>query len=447
MTTEKAFPVTAPDIPVPSLPGPVPQIQGPDRVASLDWFKGFLMLCILYVHLGSYWGDGTWTSAWCTVWMILDWGGPVGFIAFTIIGTMISIKKKMATGKTRGLVSDAIKKFVYLFVIGEIMNLVIDARNPVHLGPWHVLGMNMITAVAFAQLFVYAIIKLTQNQLVLLVISMLVAFPLLYVYCIQGLGVNDSEILVMQESRLITAPAILYFLLFDMTSMMPVYGWLVLTPVVVIVFDGMVATIIRRGSNTMPSSPVLTRGWKALRMNPVSWLAIKGLVIASVAVIAGGFIILPGLAGVSGTFMNLTNPDPFRFWALPGVHLFLLRFSPQYLGLNLGIVAMVFSLCYRVREGPGKVPRRPTRIETFGQYSFSIFVYHHAIALIPLDVPLLGFIAVLFPVLIALVLGVQAWDTRLGGKLSLEWGMKRYLAFLAWAQKRIEVRKKSNGAA
>jgi hypothetical protein len=398
-----------------------------ERIASLDFLKGFLMLWIMYVHLGSYWGDGTFASAWRLVWLLLDWMGPVGFIAFTIIGTMLSYKKKLECGKTKGMGIEALKKFSFLFLIGELMNIVIDARNPVHLGPWHVLGMNMITAVAFAQLFAHAVLRLSQYQRLFLVAIMLIFFPLLFAFCLEGLGPGGPDVFIMEASRLTSAPAITYFLFFHMDSMMPTYGWLILTPLTIIMFDNVINAHLQ--GHVTAKKP-------NTRMTPLANLAVMGLVLAVLSILSGGFIVMPGIGGSLGAYINLVNPDPFRFWTLPGIPLFLWRFSPQYLCFSLGIIATTFALVYHVRDNGSTKSRPPTRIEIFGKYSFSVFVYSHVFGLIPLKVALIGFIALLFPILAALVFIVQVWDARLDGKGSLEWWLRKYMTLLLRIEQR-----------
>jgi hypothetical protein len=437
MTIDKAVPITTPGIPVPLRPEPSSPLPGSDRVAALDWLKGFMMLWILYTHLGAYWGDGTWTSAWRTVWVFLDWMGPVGYIAFTVIGTMLSIAKK-GNGHvrvTRPMRIDAFKKFFYIFVIGELMNLLIDGINPTHLGPWHVLGMNMITAVAFAQLFVYGLVGLSQRQRVYLFCTLLAASVALFGWCMNALGWDGTDPLVMNESKLVTLPAIMYFILFDMNSMMPVYGWLLLTPLTMIVFESITRYCVKKkviGNWGAEGN----QGLVTEHGRQVKKLAIIGFLLVIAAFLAGGFIVAPGIGGAASAYGDLTNDDPFRYWFLSGIPLIIYRFSPHYIVADLGIVAMVFAVMYRTRDKTWLPARAPTRLELFGKYSFSIFVYSHALALVPLKLSIIGFATVLFPVLLVLVLGVQAWDAKAGGVLSLEWGMRKYLAALNWVKKK-----------
>ncbi len=437
MTLEKAFPVVTPDLLVPSIQKPALTLPVPDRIAALDWIKGFMMIWILYTHLGGYWTDGTWNSAWQAVWMFVDWI-PVGFVAFTVIGTMLSIKKK-GNGHvhvTRPMMVDALKKFSYFYIVGTIINAVANGMQGLHGGPWILLGMNIITAVAFAQLLVYGLIGLSQKQRIAFFFVLLASFMLLLPYCLNGLGWNGTDNIIMTGEKMVSAPAIVYFILFDMNSMMPTYGWLLATPLTMIVFDGIASYCAKKGSNGN-SSPgdkkrqVEEHGRQAKR------LAISGLVLVVIAFLAGGFVLAPGIGGSMTTWANLTSDDPFRFWYLPGIPLIFYRFSPQYIVANVGIITMVFAAIYRTRDKVWLPARAPTRMEVFGKYTFSMFVYSHLFIYMPLRLSIVWFVAILLPLLVVLVLAVQVWDKRADGILSLEWVLKKYLTGLNLVIKKI----------
>jgi hypothetical protein len=437
MTIEKALPVNTQDVPVVSAPKPASALPGSDRIAALDWVKGFMMLFILYTHLGGYWGDGTWTSVWQMGWMVVDWV-PVGFIAFTVIGTMLSIKKK-GNGHvhvTRPMMIDALKKFSYFFIVGTIINLVVDTRDSLHGGPWIPLGMNIITAVAFAQLLVYGLIGLSQKQRIALFFILLATTMVLLGYCLVALGWNGTENIIINGSMMNSFPAMLYFILFDMNSMMPTYGWLLVTPLTMIVFDGIVSycakkSVVSDFGAEGKDRLVAEHGRQAKR------LVIFGFILVAIAFLAGGFIVAPGLGGSVTTYVNLTHDDPFRFWYLPGVLLIFFRYSPQYLVMNLGIVTLLFAAMYHGRDEAWRPARAPTRLELFGKYTFSLFIYSHLFFFVPLRVSIVWFFVILLPLVYVLVLAVQAWDTKLDGMISLEWGLRKYLAMLNYMKKKI----------
>jgi hypothetical protein len=437
MTLDKASPGVTSVLPSTSVPKPASTLLGSDRVAALDWMKGFMMFWILYTHLGNYWGDGTWTSAWQTVWSIADWI-PVGFVSFTVIGTMLSIKKK-GNGRvhvTRPMMVDALKKFSYFFIVGTIINAVANGMQGLHGGLWIFLGMNIITAVAFAQLLVYGLIGLSQKQRIAFFFVLLASFMLLLPYCLNGLGWNGTGNIIITGEKLVTASAIVYFILFDMNSMMPTYGWLLATPLTMIVFDGIASYCAKKGATGI-SSPGDKERLVAEHGRQAKRLAISGLVLVVIAFLAGGFVLAPGIGGSMTTWANLTSDDPFRFWYLPGIPLIFYRFSPQYIVANVGIITMIFAALYRTRDKAWLPARAPTRMEVFGKYTFSMFVYSHLFIYAPLNLSIVGFVAILLPLLVVLVLVVQAWDKRADGILSLEWVLKKYLIGLNLVIKKI----------
>jgi len=406
-----------------------------ERINAIDFLKGFAMFWIMFVHLGAYWNDNSWTSLWRIMWLFLDWLGPSIFISITVIGTMISIKKKELAGKTKGMGINALKKFSYLFLVGEIMNYIIDARNPTHLGAWHALGMNMITAVAFAQLSVYAFIKLSQRQRAFLLVILTAGFPLLFNYCAQGLNYNFYTMNNLAMEDLTTAPAILYYLLFYIPAMIPTYCWLILMLATMIVFNGFIDFKVKIAflMACSPNASMRLKQWQAYHANRLFWI---GVVIVILTIFMGGYALVD--KSVAGTYVSLWNTDPFRIWNLSGVPLFLYRNNPFSLFYFLGIFLMAFGACYHWRDMHRKSTRAETRTENFGRYSFTIFMYSTLFDLIPLHLPVIPFFALFTLMEFGLFLVFQVWNDKAGGIGSLEWLEKKYLLGLSMLEKKIK---------
>lgn len=278
------------------------------------------MFAIIFVHLGAYWNDNSWESLWRIIWLFLDWLGPSIFISITVIGTMISIKRKELAGKNKGMGLNALKKFSYLFIVGEIMNYIIDMMNPKQLGPWQILGMNMITAVAYAQLLVYAFIKLSQRQRFILLVILIMGFPVLFDYCVQGLNYDFNIMINLGMDDLTTVPAILYYLLFYIQAMIPTYSWLILMLATMIVFNGFIDFKVK---TTMvaayhPNALLKLKQWHAYHVNRLFWL---GFILVTLTIIMGGYALVD--KSFAGTYIGLWNDDPFHIWNLPGIPLFL----------------------------------------------------------------------------------------------------------------------------
>ncbi len=404
-----------------------------ERLGAIDYLKGFAMLWIMFVHLGDYWGDSTWRSLWRIIYMAADWLGPTIFVSLTVVSTMISIKKRVYSRKTEGMMADAFKKFSFLFIIGEAMNIFIDNMNSHHLGPWHVLGMNMITAVAFSQLLVYGLIKLSQAQRFAILAALVAGFPMLFMYCINGGIVGSDGNVILDTSTLVTPQAILYYLFLYMSAMMPTYCWLILTPLTMLVFNGFVEFHVKAPVilSLHPRSEPRLRMWYKYHAYR---LACAGLVMIFLGIFFGGFEPARCIDFTSGAYADLMNFDAFKFWSLSGIPLFLYRHNPYSIVYNTGLMLVFFAFIYYTRDAPWRNKRGTTRIEIFGKYSFTIFIYSHGFKLIPLQLSMPLFLCVFFPILVLLVMGVPVWDKKLGGAISLEWFRIYYLRFLNHVQ-------------
>ena len=406
-----------------------------DRLCTIDYLKGFAMFWITFVHLGAYWNDNSWVSLWRIIWLVLDWLGPSIFISITVIGTMISIRKKELAGNTKGMGIYAVKKFSYLFIVGEIMNLIIDVRNLKHVGPWHLLGMNMITAVAFAQLLVYAFIKLSQRQRVVLLGILVAGFPILFNYCAQGLNFNFDLMNNLGLEDMTTAPAIMYYLLFYIPAMIPTYCWLILMLATMITFNGFVefkvkVTLLMTCS---PSTWVKLKQWHAYHANRLFW---TGAVMIIATIFAGGYALVD--KPYASTYISLWHDDPFHVWNLAGVPLFLYRNNPYSIFYFLGILLMVFGAYYHWRDMHQVSRRGVTRIENLGRYSFTLFMFSTLFDLIPVRLSFMPFLALFLLIIAGIILAFQAWNDKAGGIGSLEWFEKKYLLALALLEQKVK---------
>jgi hypothetical protein len=415
------------------------------RVKSIDYAKGFAMLWIFWAHLGAYWNDGSWNSLWRLVYAFMDWLGPCFFVAITTIGTMLSFYSKGVTKPTRAMWIDAGKKFVYMLTIGEIMNVVIDVRNPYHLGAWILIGMNMMVAIAFAQPFTLLLVQLSIRYRVLLLCILTALFPVLFSYCASGWIMAPDGLPIASASasfsNLTTLPMIIYYIFFYMEDMIPVYGWIMVCVLVSIVFDHVIRQHLDDQAKLRvdPSlQPMITKA----RLAAANRLIIIGIAIAGITFLAGGFVLTKGIGSVVGPYLDLTDGDAFSFWRLPGVPLILIHGLPPYWFYNIGIFTAFFGVLYRIEFSR---PNRPlptgwAAVEVFGRFSFSTFVYSYAYALIPLRINFWVFLPLYLGLDALMVVGTWYWERRGKNILSLEWGLKKYMNALAYLERRIKKR-------
>nr|MDO8117098.1 hypothetical protein [Candidatus Sigynarchaeota archaeon] len=304
------------------------------RLQAIDFLKGYAMVWIIFTHLGDYWsqkaGPASWVSLWRALFMLMDWVGPTLFIIVTVLGTMISIRNKQISRIQKGMFVSALRKSSYLFLIGELINLFIDSINKYKSGPWHFLGMNMITAVAFSQLLAYGLVMLKGRYLATLFFAMVFSFPVLFQWSYQGVTVDPAGIAILEPSTMTSIQPVIYFIFFHMESMIPAYCWILLSIATVLVFRGFVDFHVSSSYFIRKNTAGISRFMRSFQHFHAKKLAIVGGILVAFSILFGGFQVSYGVGFTIFVFKDLTNGDAFSFWTLPGVPLFLFRHVPHY---------------------------------------------------------------------------------------------------------------------
>nr|MDO8110773.1 hypothetical protein [Candidatus Sigynarchaeota archaeon] len=388
------------------------------RITAIDYLKGIAVIWFTIGHAIMYWENGTWRSIAALAAFVMDWTGPGLFIAFTMLGTMISIKKRELTGNTRGMFKNAFIKSTFLLIVGECLNLVIEVTSGNAFGIWHVFGANMITVVGLAQIFTYGLVKISNNHRILLFFGLVIAYPVLLLSCLTQIGYDGSGALPVTATLLVTPAHIVYYLLFYMDAMAPTVSWLIVA---------VLASIIFEGYSTRFVNSSITKNNARDKGNDSRRFALIGCVLVLLALAAGGFILTRGV-GMSGwEYDFFVNDDPFRFYTLSGLPLIIVRHVPNYLVINMGILLIAFGLTRYLIDVKGYHLVGKDTIILLGKYSFSIFVYGHLLALIPIKLPLYTFVILVSGIIALILVLVKPWDRRAHGIASLEWLLVQYV--------------------
>ena len=394
------------------------------RLDIIDYLKGIAVIHFTFGHLVLYWSfESNWIAIPGIIALVMDWAGPSLFISFTVIGTMISIRKKQLQHRTKGMFKNALIKFVYLFIVGEVMNIIIDVLNTVStgnsMGLWHILGMNMITAVAFAQLFVYLLVKLTRIQKLVLLLGLIVIYPVLLDYCLRGMNFGWGEFSDFNANDMTSLPYILYYLLFHLEAMAPTMAWVITTLTIVLVFDGFVKFYVITNQKEISVRKMMLL--KSLYARKLFGL---GILLLIFSVVAGGYLITPGIAFSKQLYLFLIEPGIWNFWGIEGLPLIWIRHMPHYLLFNAAILVLVFTSLFFLHDIKNVNLPFKKYLSTFGIYSFSIFVYEHMFALIPIELyDIVSFSIVFLPLIFGLIIIVRKWHEKYKGIGSLEWGL------------------------
>ncbi|MHA1793416.1 MAG: hypothetical protein ACTSVI_12270 [Promethearchaeota archaeon] len=407
-----------------------------DRLESMDLAKGIAIIAILLVHLGSWWNDGTWFDIWQSYYLILDWLGPTIFITFSVIGTMISIRYKQVTGKTRGMFKNALLKFIYFFVVGQIMNFVIDFNNEYKVGPYMFLQTgNVIIAVAFTQLLSYGLIKLKTRHLFLILISLMISYGMALGLILNGIKYDDSGAINVGINDLNNVYLSLYYFLFNMDAMIPAYSWLISATLTAFTFRWFIDFYMKSSiiSFVKPSLKKVLKSWEVYMAKK---MVLSGLLIVFITLSFGGLLVVKGIGFGYGAYHNLMNSSLFQGLELNGLPLIFQRHNPFYLSYNMGIFMIFFGILFYIIKCKGKKFIFQDWVVNFGRYTFTIFVYTHALALLPTRFSFIGYMIIYFPVTALLVFLVKMWNDRLKGIFSLEWGLQKYWAFVNFVKTR-----------
>ncbi|MFX0101183.1 MAG: hypothetical protein ACFFCS_16530 [Candidatus Hodarchaeota archaeon] len=387
------------------------------RLVALDIIKGFSIIYITFGHFGMWLGSEEWESLWRTIVLFMDWAAPSLFIVASAIGTMISIKKKQASGKIEGIVKNAFIKFIFFFIVGEILNIVIEAYNPNKVGPWHLIYWNVITAIGMQQFVIHGLIKLRKSHLLLLLSTLIVIYPFLLNYCVNNMGYNISEeMFPITYEDLKRFPVAVYFVVFQMAAMSPLISWVILTIATILFFDEFTNYYVKSiKSRKDPERIRKYLGHLARKM------IITGIFGIYFILLFGGLYLDRGLEVNRGTYIQWHNGDIYNWWPFEGHPLIWHRHTPHALLYNLCMFAVLFGIIILTTEVKRKKVRFQKYLVPLGQLTFTLFLVTHILKLIPYrwNFPIVMLITIPSLIIMAYLAYIWVEKARMIG--SIEW--------------------------
>ncbi|MBN2150992.1 MAG: hypothetical protein JW839_06090 [Candidatus Lokiarchaeota archaeon] len=404
------------------------------RIVAIDYLKGIGALWFTLGHMMLYFNDGSWLSIMAVAIIALDWLTVTMFLALTVVGTMMSIKQKEAAGTTKGMLVSAVKKSTFLLIVGTVMNISIELYNAEKLGPWVLLGANMIFVIALVQLFTFVLMRLGKVPRVALLAALLVLYPVLLNVTLQAIGFNGYGEVPVSQGELANPAYVAYYLLFHMDAMSPTFEWLITATIASLVFEGFAEHVAREGREGRVSGALPGESGES-RKGAVKHLAAMGMVCISAAILIGGFVMIKGVGPSYSEYYFLSAADQYSFYSADGLPLFIVRHFPNYTAFNVGILAMVFAALYYRTEFRSKNLAFQDTFVVSGQLSFSIFVYGHAFYLLFLRLSVWQYLALCVPIGLLMLVGVKLWARRARGIGSLEWLMGVYITAIGSLQR------------
>ncbi|MBN2151225.1 MAG: hypothetical protein JW839_07270 [Candidatus Lokiarchaeota archaeon] len=350
-----------------------------------------------------YWASASWSGHFYAFYLLSDFFGPVLFITMSIFGTVSSLCKWADTGELAR--SDYRRRLLvrssYLLLIGTVFNICYDAFTGFNEGPWALVKMNIFSAVALSQAITYATCGSRPYLKAIALVALLVVKVPLEGEVLRAVGY------AVTPDTLRTLPGALYFVLF-VGNPIGMVDTAIVAFAVSLAADEFVAAAVRPGTARRDSTH-------------------RKMVIASVSFMAAS-VLAGGLVGSDATgeaskFLFQMGPA----WPWDAIPLLLVRHSSWNLLLKVGAVLCLASLLHRAIDVKGGSNNRVVkRVMVCGVYSFSIYVYHNMTVFIPLELDWYGWILASLLLAVAFVVAINAWNDKLGGVGSFEWGARRW---------------------
>ncbi|MBN2150991.1 MAG: hypothetical protein JW839_06085 [Candidatus Lokiarchaeota archaeon] len=391
----------------------------PDRLTAIDTLKGVSMIMIFYCHFAWVWRADTWIAFSRLQWMVLDFFGPTMFVAMSIVGSMASYQKEVASGGKPRHTRRSLVRISYLFAVGEVMNAV----SVGFLGIWHVFAWNVITTIAIFSLLMPYIARLNvKTRLFLIACVMILYYPLVDL-AMASMRAANIDFAIIQPQHLQDPATLCYVLFFHHGMMSPLIPWIMLPLCISIVFDPLVSKYATASAAEIHA--------ELKKIAAIGAIMIAGAIALGLN-LSGGFGI--------GPVNEIYNPtDTFFHWPFPeGVPAFFVRHTPQYMFYTLGIVFVFFSGVCEWQLVRGRRLKWDDKINNFGILSLTGFTMSHAGFLFPwIRLDVIPFFIVFIPILLGFVYSFWLWTNRCRAALSLEWFMGMYTALLNKALERL----------
>lgn len=361
-----------------------------------------------------YWSSPSWSGFFYVYYMISDCLAPVLFITMTIIGTFASrfkLEKKNAFIKS-DYMRHLAEKSSYFLLIGTIFNIGFDAATGFHEGAWALIKMNIFSAVVIAQVIAH----LVQNakpgiKLVMLISLLIVKVPLESV-------VTPIATPAIMPGLFQNLAGILYFVLF-VGNPIGLLDTIIIAFLVTLIAEQFVRCAIYEDRENIK---MITRN-----------LFHVSILLVLISILCGG-LATSSAPGEAAKFLESMGSA----WPMDAIPLFLVRHSSWNLLFKVGVVLALIVVLYRLIDGRGKddtiVVRR---IATCGAYSFSIYVYHNISAFVPLHLTWYGWIIASLLLSWLLVVIFNAWNDKLRGTGSFEWGARQWVALFRVRQRAV----------
>src|SRR5271157_3932858 len=406
----------------------------PARFKSLDFMKGTALIMILEAHLGLWWTDHSWFSAWTLTTMIIRPFGPSNFILISIFGTILSldIREKAMPGKSE--LPRLLKRTFIFLIIGTILNIIDlsgEIANPAVFFGYKIarimLTWNIFTFLGVAQVIIFFFRRLNAKIQIAFTVGVFIFYYIMipsFVQSFVALGI-DYQNGTPDLTHGMTPILFIYFTLFFENAMAT------FVPYIAAAF---LTCIIYKRLADICSDKTAEKSKLMAEFRSIKWISV-GLILAGILI---GFPFSPGLM-MQLEYQHLISPfiiqvgsssSTFQLWnpSWGGYPLFLQQNNPAFILYSFGLMSIV-SVCMMERvDIPGKNPKIVDVISRFGVYSLSVFTTHAVASYLPLPLGYLQFLLAFAAVAIGYIIVFYVWDVKWNGKYTFEYWLKLFLA-------------------
>ncbi|MFW9971729.1 MAG: heparan-alpha-glucosaminide N-acetyltransferase domain-containing protein [Candidatus Odinarchaeota archaeon] len=174
------------------------------RIASIDFVKGFAIVCIVLAHGAISWFDNDWVYTYGLVFAFMDVLGPSLFVFLSALSVVFSFKRKIGKVPEKVIRNGILARGLVIIFIGVLFNPMSLMTSEVSVPfPANLWGWNILMFIGFSQIFSYYAIKL--NKITRAVIGVIIIYfspwirDLIYTF-------KDGNITVTILHFIITSP-------------------------------------------------------------------------------------------------------------------------------------------------------------------------------------------------------------------------------------------------
>ncbi len=336
------------------------------RIASIDFIKGFAMGFIVFAHAALSWLDNDWRYIYGLVFAFLDILGPSMFVFLSALSVIFSIKRKKNLISEKEIRKGIFTRGIIIILMGVLLNPISFISEGESLPfPANLWGWNFLMFIGFSQIFSYYALKL--NKITRAIIGPIIIFispwirQLLFYFKDLNWGVN-----------------ILHFIITSPLPQVPLLPWIAVCFLSTIFGEYLYETMMKGTEEAY---------YKLVR---------KFLTYGIVLLVIGVFIIVPqGLAfnqwepgwalqtKETIEYSEYLHIDLLRianrqdYYQFPGMPLFLIRSTAQNIFYNLGAALLIIAICFYYIDIKKKNNNAIKMILFYGKVSLSLFLIQY----------------------------------------------------------------------